>query len=197
MNTNSNDDKQKQEQEKDEPIIDIEDVENLSIEELEKLIEELENSENEHRKPKVVRIGSPLKMFDNVILELLYKVLISFILIFSINTLFNVIATNIVNFLVYFLIYVIIDISLNMYIRKRLFFLTLYTFGLIHFFITVFAFIVSGIICIQFLEITFKPNITCIILIAVYSIIKRFVLNYLLKIKGKINHKKRGASKWC
>ena len=43
MNTNSNDDKQKQEQEKDEPIIDIEDVENLSIEELEKLIEELEN----------------------------------------------------------------------------------------------------------------------------------------------------------
>ena len=195
MNTNSNDDKQKQEQEKDEPIIDIEDVENLSIEELEKLIEELENSESEHRKPKVVRIGSPLKMFDNVILELLYKVLISFILIFSINTLFNVIATNIVNFLVYFLIYVIIDISLNMYIRKRLFFLTLYTFGLIHFFITVLAFIVSGIICIQFLEITFKPIITCIMLIIIYSIIKRFVLNYLLKIKGKINHKKRGASK--
>jgi hypothetical protein len=100
-----------------------------------------------------------------------------------------------INFLIYFSIFFIIDFSFNFYIRKRFFALILYTFGLIHFIITCLSFIISGIICIQFIEIEFIKLSLCFIFMILYAISKKFILNYLLKIKNKFIQKKRGASK--
>ena len=122
-------------------------------------------------------------------------VVLKFLLVFSFNVLFNIINTSFINFLIYFSIFFIIDFSFNFYIRKRFFALILYTFGLIHFIITCLSFLVSGIICIQFIEIEFIKLSLCFIFIILYAISKKFILNYLLKMKNKFIQKKRGASK--
>ena len=121
MNNSSNNDKEKQEQQNDIPSINIDNIENLNIEELEKLIEELEKNQDSNNKTKVIQIGSPLQMFKNNFVEFLYKMFISFLLVFSFNILFGVINSSFTNFLFYFLIFILIDYSFNYYIRKRFF----------------------------------------------------------------------------
>ena len=195
MNNSSNNDKEKQEQQNDIPSINIDNIENLNIEELEKLIEELEKNQDSNNKTKVIQIGSPLQMFKNNFVEFLYKMFISFLLVFSFNILFGVINSSFTNFLFYFLIFILIDYSFNYYIRKRFFALILYTFGLIHFIITCLAFIISGIISIQLFEIEFMNLSLCFIFMILYAISRKFILNYLLRIKKKFIQKKRGASK--
>lgn len=197
MNNSSNNEKEKQENQNDIPSINIDNIENLNIEELEKLIEELEKNQDSNNKTKVIQIGTPLQMFKNNFVESIYKMFISFLLVFSFNVLFDIINTSFINFLIYFSIFFIIDFSFNFYIRKRFFALILYTFGLIHFIITCLSFIISGIICIQFIEIEFIKLSLCFIFMILYAISKKFILNYLLKMKNKFIQKKRGASKWC
>lgn len=165
-----------------EPIkIDIENLEDLSEEEIINLINELTNKELENKK-RPIGVKDKIKY---IIFDFLKKLIIDFILIFTINFFIKAIDTSFINFVIYFLIFNFLDYVFNKYVTYRFPFITIISFGLVNFIITFLSFIVSGIICLQFMEIVFTKFIIYLTAAVIFIVIKKFVLKYLLKLRKK------------
>lgn len=174
-----------------EPIkIDIENLEDLSEEEIINLINELTSKEVENKK-KPNTFKDKIKHLS---LEFIKKIIIDFILIFTINFFIGSIESSFLNFIIYFLIFNFIDFSFNKYITYKFPLVTIISFGLVNSIITYLSFIVTGIICLQFMEIVFSKFIICSVAVIIFIVIKKFVIKYFLKLRKKGS--KNVSSKW-
>lgn len=174
--------------------INIENIDELSEEELMDLlkdenvvniIKDISDLTNDVNAKKL----SPLEKLKNTFVLYLKKFIIDFILVFTINSFLKVIDTNFINYLIYFSIFTTIDFIFNRYLTVKFPLLTMLSFGIVNSIITFLSFIISGIICLQFIEIIFSKFILYFVAIVIFLIIKNFVLNYLRKFrkKGKQN----------
>lgn len=164
--------------------IDLDNIEDLSEEEIMELINDLASKEiNSNKKETFFE-----KVKKNCILYI-KKFIIDFILIFTINSIVGVIDGSFLNFIIYFLIFNAIDFIFNRYLTKKFPLVMMITFGIINFIITYLSFIVSAIICLQVMNISFSSFITYSVSIIVFYIIKKFVLYYFEKLRkrGKID----------
>ena len=159
-----------------EPIkIDIENLEDLSEEEIINLINELTSKEVENKKkPKTFK-----DKIKHLSLEFIKKIIIDFILIFTINFFIGSIESS---------------FSFNKYVTYKFPLVTIISFGLVNSIITYLSFIVTGIICLQFMEIVFSKFIICSVAVIIFIVIKKFVIKYFLKLRKKGS--KNVSSKW-
>lgn len=161
--------------------IDIENLEDLSEEEIINLINELTTKEVDNKK-KPNTFKDKIKYLS---LEFFQKIIIDFILIFTINFFIGSIETSFLNFIIYFLIFNFIDFSFNKYVTYKFPLVTIISFGLVNSIITYLSFIVTGIICLQFMKIIFSKFIIYSVAAIIFIVIKKFVINYFLKLRKK------------
>ena len=171
---NNKDDKEK------EPIkIDIENLEDMSEEDIINLINELSTKEPIQQKRSLLsRIGHGIVSF-------IKKFIIEFILVFTLNVFLNVIDTSFINLLIYFSIFCFIDFIFSTYFKKKFPLIFMISFGIINFIISVLSFIISGVICLQFLKLVFAEFVLCLLAIILFVIIKKFTMTYLLRLSMK------------
>ena len=171
---NNKDDKEK------EPIkIELENLEDLSEEEIINLINEI--TQKEPTKSKVSFFVRLKRLF----IAYLKNLIVDFILIFTINSFIKVIDASFVNFVFYLLIYNFIDFIFNRYVTLKFPLITVLSFGVLNFAITLVSFIISGVICLQLFEIAFEKFITYFIAIIIFVLIKKFISAYLIKFRKK------------
>ena len=164
-----------------EPInIDIENLEDMSEEDIIKLINDI--TSNDINKNKKVSFFDKVK--KTLLLYIKY-LLIDFILVFTINSFIQVIDANFINFCIYFFIFNILNFIFDRYLTIKVPFLLIISFGLVNFVVSFLSFIISGIICIQIIEIAFSNFITCFVAIIIFFIIKKFILNYFSKLRKR------------
>ena len=161
--------------------IDIENLEDLSEEEIINLINELTTKEVDNKK-KPSTFKDKIKYLS---LECFQKIIIDFILIFTINFFIGSIETSFLNFIIYFLIFNFIDFSFNKYVTYKFPLVTIISFGLVNSIITYLSFIVTGIICLQFMKIIFSKFIIYSVAAIIFIVIKKFVIKYFLKLRKK------------
>lgn len=157
--------------------------------EFEALLKELEeeinkiNDEHFSDETKIHIIKPNQKMFKNFFLDFLFELVISFILIWSINSFFNAIQTSFLGLCLFTLLEIIIDYSFNTYLKNKITLLYIISFGLIGNLISILSFIISGIICLQLISIEFINFGVCLLLIIGFIIIRKFVFKYFIKFK--------------
>lgn len=170
----------KDDKEKEQIKIDIENLEDMSEEEIIELISNLTSTEE--KAPNKISFS---KKIINVLILYIKKLVIDFILIFVINSFIQVIDASFINFIIYFLVFNMIDFIFNRYLTVKFPILMMITFGVINFIVTFLSFIVSGIICLQIIDIEFSKFITYFIAIIIFYIIKKFVQNYFTKLRKR------------
>ena len=162
-----------------EPInIDIENLEDISEEEIIKLINDITSSDTNKKVSFFDKVKKTLMLYIKYLL-------IDFILLFTINSFIQVIDANFINFCIYFFIFNVLNFIFDRYLTIKVPFLLIISFGLVNFVVSFLSFIISGIICIQIIEIAFSNFITCFVAIIIFFIIKKFILNYFSKLRKR------------
>lgn len=180
MNNPQDDDKKQETEQEEQVSIELDDLDELSNEELMDLLNQL--SDNGLSKKEKF-----LQSVKSFVIFLCKDLIISLLLVFMLNTFFNVIQFELENFFIFFGFYYLIDVTFNRYFEYKFPLLKLISFGIISFIITLLAFVISGIICKQLLGLDFADFVICLIVVIIYVLIKKFVVNYINKLckKGK------------
>ncbi len=163
------------------------DVEEL-LKEIENTLENLveEDPQLKKKKPIIKIVNLKPRMFKNIFLEFFYELVISYILIWSINSFFNIIDSNLLGVSLFISIFMIIDYSFNLFLFNKKPILFLMTFGLVSGLISILAFLAGAVISVQIIEMEFLNFGFCLLAMIGFLIIRKVVLGYFLKLKYKL-----------
>lgn len=189
---NDENNNQQVDQDEDNKEIDMEELDE-TLQMIEEFIKDLSE---ENKKMESGNIQKKLKVVNQrrskiIFVNLIKEIIVSYLLIFMLDTFFNIIDSSFLVFNFYVVFFILIDFSFNTFIKYKFPLVSLLSFGLIHGIVNIGAFIVSAIICLQLFEIKFESFGICLLFIFIFIILKNLFLRYLfinlqkLKKKGK------------
>lgn len=169
---------------------DIKDQEEELVEELGKMMDAKLEKKNKkvlkkrkfYHKLLVYATNFMVRIFGCIYIDLPLEFIVSFVLLFTINTILKVYSLPLYALVIYVLIKAIIDYPLKLFIIKWAPKVYVYSFGFIYFLTGLVALFSSMIICVQFLPINLKANNLVILAIILYLIAYRIVYDFIAKI---------------
>lgn len=156
-----------------------------SLEDIEKLLNEAEGN----IQIKVVA-SNKKQSFFKLIGSFFYELIVSFILIFTINSLFNIVDTNLLILSIFVLTFVLLDFSFNSFIKRRFPIISLMSFGAIHLIVSVCSITVAVIVTLQFGIFDIKNIGLAVFIVLAFLLIRKFVFEYFKNLKSYLKIRK-------
>lgn len=189
-------------------IWDSDEIDEDDYEELSKLLDEIieeneaasDKDKDEKKKPKKKKKKSSIiifktELFDNIIFETIFNIIINFLIIFALNAVFKPIICEIWVLIVLVSIYMVLDKIMRYFMQRHFKKIIIMTFGSFLILSTIICLTLANLLLYFLNVLSYYSIIGAIICFIVMKIVSKFIEFYLIRLTSGIKMRKKGNKK--